>query len=185
MTTLKHEILGCLLSGALIGCATADPGTLKGQSVRDEPPTAEKALALSVQPAAGPAAPPHNPFQGADFFVDDRHLRNVLQTAKLAPKHSERIAVAARFPTGLWLDRIEAVAQLPGWLDRAGQQQAERGKPVVPVVVVYNLPNRDCAARASSGELLAFAAFVNDRPITADSVNPAIDAALVRIARDN
>src|SRR5690606_22857818 len=35
------------------------------------------------------------------------------------------------------------------------EQQAKEQRPVVPVIVVYDLPNRDCSAKASGGEFLA------------------------------
>ena len=42
---------------------------------------------------------------------------------------------------------------LKHWLDEAKQQQDTKGKPTLTVVVLCNLPNRDCAANASAGEL--------------------------------
>jgi len=45
------------------------------------------------------------------------------------------------------------VANLPLWLAEARKQQQASGKPTLSVVVVYDLPNRDCAANSSAGEL--------------------------------
>ncbi|HYF65212.1 MAG TPA: glycoside hydrolase family 6 protein, partial [Herpetosiphonaceae bacterium] len=42
---------------------------------------------------------------------------------------------------------------LRGHLDAALAQQASSGKQIVFTVVIYDLPNRDCAALASNGEL--------------------------------
>jgi len=42
---------------------------------------------------------------------------------------------------------------LPAWLEGAAQQQKKAKKPVVPIVVLYDLPNRDCSAKSSAGEL--------------------------------
>jgi hypothetical protein len=38
-------------------------------------------------------------------------------------------------------------------LDDALKQEAAGGGPIVPLFVIYNLPNRDCAAEGSRGEL--------------------------------
>ena len=57
------------------------------------------------------------------------------------------------------MDRIAAIAGtatargLRGHLDAALAQQASTGRQTVISVVVYDLPNRDCAALASNGEL--------------------------------
>jgi cellulose 1,4-beta-cellobiosidase len=62
--------------------------------------------------------------------------------------------------TGVWLDAIIAIAGRPGTmglrahLDAAlAQYQAGTG-PLVAQFVIYDLPNRDCSALASNGELL-------------------------------
>ena len=61
-------------------------------------------------------------------------------------------------PTAVWMDRIGAITAgrgLAGHLDAAVAQDAANGaQPVVVTLVIYDLPNRDCAALASNGELL-------------------------------
>lgn len=67
-------------------------------------------------------------------------------------------------PTGVWLDRISAIAGnsspttgsmgLVDHLDEAlSQDQANGATPMVIQIVIYNLPGRDCSALASAGEL--------------------------------
>ncbi|MFJ4100523.1 glycoside hydrolase family 6 protein [Amycolatopsis japonica] len=97
----------------------------------------------------GPKA--DNPYAGAGVYV------NPEWSAKAAAEPGgSRIA---NQPTGVWLDRIAAIAGtstsrgLRGHLDGALQQAA--GKPLVVQLVIYNLPGRDCAALASNGELKA------------------------------
>ena len=76
------------------------------------------------------------------------------------------VKAAAKFPTAVWLDRIGAIdgAKASGGamglvdhLDAAvAQQKALSGstlKPMTIQLVVYDLPDRDCAALASNGEL--------------------------------
>jgi cellulose 1,4-beta-cellobiosidase len=138
------------------GCATADPGARQGNlPLKENAPTAETAQALKVSPASGPAAPAKNPFEGAGFFLDQRHVNNIMSSIEHAPEKKTLLERAATYPTGLWLDKIAALGSLAGWLDAAEAQQAAAKRPMVPVIVVYNLPNRDCSAKASGGELLA------------------------------
>lgn len=109
--------------------------------------------ALPVDPATTPASPSRNPFEDAAFYVDPHYTQKVEASLALAPRLSKELAVVKQQPTALWLDRIAAVEQLPAWLENAQLQSQALGKATVPVIVVYNLPNRDCAAKASNGEL--------------------------------
>jgi cellulose 1,4-beta-cellobiosidase len=95
-------------------------------------------------PTTGPTTPPgthlSNPFSGASMYVN--HDWNGYSTYNVN--------------TFLWLDSIDAVNgtngyahSLKGHIDLAVAQ----GKNTV-TIVVYDLPNRDCSALASNGELL-------------------------------
>jgi cellulose 1,4-beta-cellobiosidase len=68
-------------------------------------------------------------------------------------------------PTAVWLDRIAAIAGTSGssangsmglraHLDAALAQATAGTGPLYAQFVIYNLPNRDCSALASNGELL-------------------------------
>ncbi|WP_396710868.1 glycoside hydrolase family 6 protein [Microbispora sp. H11081] len=69
----------------------------------------------------------------------------------------------ANLSTAVWLDRIAAISSgsagnnamgLRDHLDEAVRQDAANGSaPLTIQVVVYDLPNRDCSALASNGEL--------------------------------
>ena len=58
-------------------------------------------------------------------------------------------------PTAIWLSWIADTKDVPRYLDLALQQQKADGKPVITTFVIYDLPNRDCNAAASAGELPA------------------------------
>jgi cellulose 1,4-beta-cellobiosidase len=95
----------------------------------------------------------HNPFKGSAFFLNPEYTANVEATAKNHPEEADKIRKVATYPTAVWLDAIKSVENLQGWLDEAKKQQDASGKPTLTVVVVYDLPNRDCSAEASAGEL--------------------------------
>jgi cellulose 1,4-beta-cellobiosidase len=68
----------------------------------------------------------------------------------------------ANQPTGVWMDRIAAIAGtssargLRAHLDEAVAQDSANGaSPLYIQIVIYNLPGRDCSALASNGELRA------------------------------
>jgi cellulose 1,4-beta-cellobiosidase len=94
-----------------------------------------------------------NPFKGVRFFLNPAYTESVEATAKRHPDEAAVIRKVASYPTGVWLSDIKAVDNLKGWLDEAKRQQDASGKPTMSVIVVYDLPERDCAAESSAGEL--------------------------------
>lgn len=82
-----------------------------------------------------------------------------------AGSNDARIATAMKsFPTGVWIDRIAAIEGgsansgrlgVEGHLQAALAQQKASGGAMSITFVVYDLPDRDCAAAASNGELAA------------------------------
>ncbi|MFB7330126.1 glycoside hydrolase family 6 protein [Streptomyces adustus] len=96
-----------------------------------------------------PSGKVDNPYVGAKVYV------NPEWSAKAAAETGgSRIS---NQPTGVWLDRIAAIAGTGGsmglraHLDAALAQKGT-GEEVVQLVI-YDLPGRDCAALASNGEL--------------------------------
>jgi cellulose 1,4-beta-cellobiosidase len=94
-----------------------------------------------------------NPFKNVDFLRNAEYVAEVESSAKLHPELADTIRKVAKYPTALWLDSIARVPEVTGWLDQAKKQQAATGKPTLTVIVLLDLPNRDCAANASAGEL--------------------------------
>ncbi len=113
-----------------------------------------------------------NPFTNSAFYVspDIEKLQNQ-SLAKidkdLEPDLYNDIKFVQQMPSAVWLDRTIAIyggddnagrLSLAGHLDEAVKQQqalAVDGKlpPMTAVIIVYNLPDRDCAALASNGLL--------------------------------
>ncbi len=105
-----------------------------------------------------PAAERHleNPFVGATFY---RNVDFTTAVNAAAQRQEGRLAqqmrLVANHPTFVWMDSIAAVSGGNGYprglashLDQALEQRAN-----AIGIVIYNLPNRDCAALASNGEL--------------------------------
>jgi len=94
-----------------------------------------------------------NPFKDVRFFLNPEYTASVEATAANHPDEANAIRKVATYPTGVWLSDIKSVENLKGWLDEAKRQQDSSGVPTMTVIVVYNLPNRDCSAESSAGEL--------------------------------
>ncbi|MEU7910063.1 glycoside hydrolase family 6 protein [Microbispora bryophytorum] len=117
-----------------------------------------------VSPSASPSpsySPPppgthvDNPYAGATGYVNP----DWSASAASEPGGSR----VANVSTAVWLDQIAAISSgsagnnsmgLRDHLDEAVEQDAANGSaPLTIQVVIYDLPNRDCSALASNGEL--------------------------------
>lgn len=134
-------------------------------------PTATPTRGVTPTPTTGITPTPtpiltghvDNPYLSAAGYINPDYAASVIAAANAkGGTLGAQLARVANFPTAVWLDRIAAVTggtgvtrTLAGHLDAAVAQDAANGAtPVVITIVVYDLPNRDCAALASNGELL-------------------------------
>ncbi len=89
-----------------------------------------------------------NPFTGADLYVDlNSNAYEAIQSGSLSAQDAADLAVIAVQPAarwfGDWNDDIEASAQ------RYVQEVSEAG--ALPVMVIYNIPGRDCGSYSAGG----------------------------------
>ncbi|MGA7123630.1 MAG: glycoside hydrolase family 6 protein [Polyangiaceae bacterium] len=94
-----------------------------------------------------------NPFEGARFHVDPSFSQHVGATSALYPALASKMARVAALPTAVWIDAISSIGRMTETLEAAAVEGASGEGPVLSVFVLYDLPNRDCASRSSSGEL--------------------------------
>jgi len=127
-----------LVSSALILGACASGGSMQTKAI--------------VKPST-PPAPAQNPFAGAKIYGDPEFANMVARAATANPEDAARLKKVATFPVAFWLESLETAKLAGPALDELAKQQAAGGPPLVPTFVVYNLPNRDCSAAGSRGEL--------------------------------
>jgi cellulose 1,4-beta-cellobiosidase len=138
--------------------AAAAPGSSAGPGPNPNPGPSTAAVSAGpppkpVVPATTPPAPPDvNPFKGARFYVDPEFVRMVEDVATKTPAEAKRLRKLTKFPTAVWLETVETAKLAAPTMEAAAKQGASGKGPVVPVFVVYDLPNRDCAAEGSRGE---------------------------------
>jgi cellulose 1,4-beta-cellobiosidase len=97
-----------------------------------------------------------NPFAGATFYRNVDYVAAVNAAAeRQGGRLGRQMRRVADHPTFVWMDSIAAVSggngyprSLASHLDQALEQRAN-----AIGIVIYNLPNRDCSALASNGEL--------------------------------
>lgn len=102
---------------------------------------------------------PHNVFDDADdFFVFPNYQKQVKDSydqliAEGQNDVAELVAKVARYPTPTWLAYTGASKEVPKVLAKVTEQMKQTGKKILTSFIIYNLPNRDCSAVASRGEL--------------------------------
>src|SRR5262249_35302979 len=101
----------------------------------------------------GGGPPTGNPFSGAELYLNPDYVAEVESSVAKHPADTALLKKGETISTAIWLDSIAKVASVNGYLDDARNRQNSANKPVVTVFVIYDLPNRDCAAQASNGEL--------------------------------
>jgi len=96
-----------------------------------------------------------NPYAGAKFFVNPYYVGLLKQARDQNPELASQLnKMIEQGGTGVWIVTRGLVPIAKSMLEEARKQQQETGRAVVTTFVVYNLPDRDCAAFASAGELL-------------------------------
>ena len=122
----------------------------------------------TTAPSGGSAAHVTNPFSGASWYVNPNYTAEADSSAATATGTlAAQMQYIGTQPTYIWLDHIGAIyggtdnASGIGGTDRAGLQAQLQaalaadtsGAPELFPIVIYDLPDRDCAALASNGEL--------------------------------
>lgn len=125
----------CVLGGVL-ACGAGTPGP---RSTHD-----------SGKPGQGNQG---NPFEDALFYVNPDYVAKIESAAAAHPAEAERLRKVEAFPTAVWLDSMKNARLAGRHLDDALATQRQARRAVVSVFVLYDIPGRDCAAEASSGEL--------------------------------
>ncbi len=112
-------------------------------------PTVTPTPISTPTPTPVPGTHVANPYAGAKGYV------NPTWSAEASADGGSAIAQTS---TGIWLDRIATIAPTDGSMGVADHLNAAltqaAGAPLTIEVVIYDLPNRDCSALASNGELL-------------------------------
>ncbi|KAF2152180.1 glycoside hydrolase family 6 protein [Myriangium duriaei CBS 260.36] len=118
-------------------------------------------MALAV-PNPSPASPQvtaavtGNPFSGKQIYANPYYASEVSSLAipSLPTSLRAEATAAAKVGTFVWLDTRAKVPTVDTYLaDIEAKNKAGANPPIIGAFVVYDLPDRDCAAKASNGEL--------------------------------
>jgi len=103
----------------------------------------------TIQPAV-----PGNPYTGHEIYLSPYYAKEVDDAAAMisdATLKAKALKVK-EIPTFIWFDVIRKTPDLGVYLADASAKGRAEGKKYLVQIVVYDLPDRDCAAAASNGE---------------------------------
>ncbi|KAI1794654.1 cellobiohydrolaseII [Ganoderma leucocontextum] len=137
-------------SQCIPGASTSAPATTSAPGTTSVPSSTSTSggSSPSTTPAAG------NPFVGYTAYLSPYYAAEV-QAAAASISDSTLAAKAAsvaNIPTFTWIDTVSKVPDLGTYLSDASALQESTGQKQLVQIVVYDLPDRDCAAKASNGE---------------------------------
>ncbi|KAI1089442.1 1, 4-beta cellobiohydrolase [Rostrohypoxylon terebratum] len=140
-----------LLVAALSSIALAAPldGTMEERAAVAGSPTT-KAPATAVLAARATASWSGNPFSGVNMWANSFYASEV--SASAVPTLGAGAEAVAKVPSFMWLDTRDKVDMMASTLKDIQAANAGASTPNAGIFVVYDLPDRDCAAAASNGE---------------------------------
>ena len=116
------------------------------------------ALAALAAATAAVAAPSGNPFAGHTFYVNPAFVAEISSSIATCsdPTACANLKLMRGVASAFWVDTAAKIAgdanhsvSVAGILADAASKQP----PQAVVLIVYDLPNRDCHAKASNGEI--------------------------------
>ena len=96
-----------------------------------------------------------NPFVGSQLYVNPVYARSVESSMQKEPALANQMGKLRNVSTAVWIDRIASISKIEPVLSDIRRMQKANGRSYLATFVIYNLPERDCAAKASAGELSA------------------------------
>ncbi|KAI0093900.1 cellobiohydrolase II [Irpex rosettiformis] len=138
-------------SQCLPGTATSAPSN-PPTSLPSSSPTSPTSAPSS--PSSTPTPSANNPWTGYQIYLSPYYANEVAAAAKAISDSTlaAKAASVAQIPTFTWLDSVSKIPDLQQYLSDASALGKSSGQKQLLQIVVYDLPDRDCAAKASNGE---------------------------------
>lgn len=105
------------------------------------------ASGTSSAPSSTSTAAAGNPFEGYEIFASPYYAAEVAAAAANITDSTlaGKAASVANIPTFTWFDQVAKVPTLGTYLANATALQTSSGNKQIVPIVVYDLPDRDCA----------------------------------------
>ncbi|TFK30060.1 exocellobiohydrolase [Coprinopsis marcescibilis] len=146
--TVVNQFYSQCLPGTVVPIPPVTPTPTQSVPVVIPTPTVPANPGLPPTPESG------NPFQGYDLYLSPYYAEEVVAAAAQIsdPTLKAKALKVKDIPTYIWFDVVRKTPDLGKYLADASNIQRATGRKQLVQIVVYDLPDRDCAAAASNGE---------------------------------
>jgi len=96
---------------------------------------------------------PGNPYTGKTVYVQQAYVQEVQGSIDAHPDQAALLKNYQNVPVFYWLDSMSRIANLTTVMDGALAQANNGSQEVVVQIIIYDVPDRDCSAAASNGEI--------------------------------
>lgn len=132
------------------------PGSSSASATPTTAPSSSSATGTATSSSASSSATPvaGNPFTGYSVYLSPYYTAEVqAAAANISDSTLKAKALSvANIPNFTWFDQVAKVPTLGTYLADASSIAASTGNKQLVQIVIYDLPDRDCAAKASNGE---------------------------------
>lgn len=145
----------CIPGAAAPGSTSAGSTTRPASTTSAGSTTRPASTSTGSAPASTGTAVPSadNPFSGYEIYLSPFYAKEVAAAAaQMSGSAASAAASVANIPTFTWFDSVSKIPDLDTYLSDASAKGKSSGKKYLVQIVVYDLPDRDCAALASNGE---------------------------------
>ncbi|TFK38683.1 cellobiohydrolase II-I [Crucibulum laeve] len=141
-------------SQCLPGAATSTNAPTTSAPPTSSTPTSGTPTGTGSAPTGTSTPAAGNPFEGYTIYLTPYYAAEVQAAADAITDSTQKAKAlsVANIPTFTWFDVIAKAPTLGEYLADADAKAKASGEKYLVQIVVYDLPDRDCAALASNGE---------------------------------
>lgn len=93
-----------------------------------------------------------NPYLGKTVYIQQAYVDEVQTSIDAHPSQAALLKKYQNVPVFYWIDSMARIANLTTVMDGA-LAQANKGQDMIVQIIIYDVPDRDCSAAASNGEI--------------------------------
>ena len=94
-----------------------------------------------------------NPYLGKTVYIQQAYVDEVQTSIDAHPSQASLLKKFQQVPVFYWIDSMARIANLSIVLDGAVAQAQKTGDKMLVQIIIYDIPDRDCSAAASNGEI--------------------------------
>ena len=95
-----------------------------------------------------------NPYLGKTVYVQQTYVAEVQTSIDAHPSQAALLKKYQNVPVFYWIDSMARIANLTVVLDGAVEAAKQNNTKMIVQIIVYDVPDRDCSALASNGEIV-------------------------------